>query len=159
MPSANVKLNKEIKTFRVKRMLEHLNINAADDGAATTDNRNRSASAPASPARIRSGSTKKLVRKNVYVAQHHFHPEVLQEYMINTGNSGAIDFITEEFVKRTNLLNNGYTDEDRYTGPMSGDMVTCFVPVPSYSLENANRDYVLASNRHRLLKQVRDPTW
>jgi hypothetical protein len=157
LPASENKRNAQIKSFRLERIIDHLNLNGNDSAVSSQDDRDQSAAAvaPASPSKTRSGSAKKPTRRKIlYVAKHHYHPEVLQQYVVDAKDSSPIDYIHEEFVKETKLLGNGYSSEDKFVGQVSGKEITCYVPVPSYSLEKANRDYILASNRLRLQKQV-----
>lgn len=82
----------------------------------------------------------------------------MQEYIALNQNSASptFDYIHADFVRKSNLLGNDYSEEDRFIGKVSvsGQEMNCFVPVPSYSLKNAQRDYVLASARYRLREQV-----
>jgi len=99
---------------------------------------------------------KKAERTIAYIARHHYHPEVLQEYIVNENNTSPIDYIHADFVKEAKLMGNGYSEEDRFIGKVGGIDMNCFVPVPSYKLQNAQRDYVLAAARYRLREQVVD---
>ncbi len=164
LPKVDVERSGDIKSFRLRRIHYHMNLKS---DVVTQDGRNRSTRAPAlppSPPLTRavvassSGSSKKkkVERKVAYIARHHYYPEVLQEYIVNQNNTSSIDYIHADFVKKSNLLGNGYSEEDRFIGKLSatGQEMSCFVPVPSYSLQNAQRDYVLASARYRLSQQV-----
>ena len=164
LPSTDVQNNNAIKTFRLKRIHDHLNLSS---DVASTDNRNQSANAPpsqplsASPAKTRGSSNKtpqnsrkKAKRSIVFVARLHYHSEILQAYVVNENNTSSIDYIHSDFVRDAGLLGNGYTEEDRFIGMVGGVKMDCFVPVPSYPLQNAQRDYVLAAARYRLREQV-----
>jgi 3-hydroxyacyl-CoA dehydrogenase len=83
-----------------------------------------------------------------FIANHHFHPAIIQE-MVNEERVN-IDFIDRELIKATGLLGNGYTEEDRFQGKVGNEEVDVYVAVPSYSYEEAARDYELASARYRL---------
>ena len=168
LPSTNAQNNNAIKNFRLKRIHDHLNLSP---DVSSTDNRDRSANAtppqplpPASPAKTRGSNKKspktskkkKAKRSIAFVARLHYHSEILQAYVVNENNTSSIDYIHSDFVRDAGLLGNGYTEEDRYIGMVGGVEMDCFVPVPSYPLQNAQRDYVLAAARYRLREQVVD---
>jgi hypothetical protein len=86
-----------------------------------------------------------------YVANHHFHPEVLQA-MMDQGKS-TIDCIPVQFITDFDLVGNGYTHADLFSGSLpKGQAGPVYVPTPSY--KNALDDYKLVSTRWRLNKMI-----
>jgi hypothetical protein len=91
------------------------------------------------------------IQSKKYVANHHFHPEVLQT-MMDQGKLN-IDCIPVQFIKDLDLVGKGYTDEDLFEGsPPKGIEGPVYVPTPSY--KNAKDDYKLVSTRWRLNKMI-----
>eukprot|EP00579_Thalassiosira_antarctica_P028811 CAMPEP_0202023040 /NCGR_PEP_ID=MMETSP0905-20130828/50937_1 /ASSEMBLY_ACC=CAM_ASM_000554 /TAXON_ID=420261 /ORGANISM="Thalassiosira antarctica, Strain CCMP982" /LENGTH=319 /DNA_ID=CAMNT_0048585327 /DNA_START=315 /DNA_END=1271 /DNA_ORIENTATION=- len=98
----------------------------------------------------------KVAVKRKYVAYHHYHPQLLKELIVNQGNRNkTIDYIEARLIDDLGLWNNGYTEEDRYTGKIvlkSSAVVNGFVPVPSY--KDAKRDYTIISPRYVVNKLI-----
>lgn len=148
VPSTNADRNTEVKRFKAARICDHLNIMGEDvSQACSQDNRNRSSLA--TPHNHTRSNTKTVKRKERNIAYHHFNfnPAVIQELVINQGNT-TIDLIDENFLKQIGVLGTEYTDEDRYDGTVGRVDGNFYVPVPSY--KQAKRDYKLASGRYRL---------
>ena len=138
----------EVRSFRLARTADHLDLNITD--LMSRDDRNRSATAPASPAGTRGGNKKnKTERTYKYVARHHYHPQILQQFVVYEGFKN-IDYIDAQFLKDAGLIDNGYTEEDRFKGSLEKVEDEVYVPVPSYPTNEAERDYMLASSRARL---------
>lgn len=83
------------------------------------------------------------------MARHHYHPQILQQFVVHDGFKN-IDYIDAKFIKDAGLINNGYTEEDRFKGSLENTADEVYVPVPSYRIKEAERDYILASSRARL---------
>jgi len=105
-----------------------------------------------------------VVQSKKYIANHHFHPEILQ-LMVDQGMTN-IDCMTEELIREWGLIGNGYTSADLYSGkvpektksilslPGGNTNGPYYVPVPSY--KGAKDDYQQVSMRWRLNKLVKD---
>eukprot|EP00581_Thalassiosira_minuscula_P003416 CAMPEP_0183742276 /NCGR_PEP_ID=MMETSP0737-20130205/64343_1 /TAXON_ID=385413 /ORGANISM="Thalassiosira miniscula, Strain CCMP1093" /LENGTH=197 /DNA_ID=CAMNT_0025977841 /DNA_START=382 /DNA_END=975 /DNA_ORIENTATION=+ len=95
----------------------------------------------------------KFERQKKAIAVHHFHPAVVQHYVVDEKiNFG--DYLLESFVKENGLWENGYTDMDYFPnqfkpdGKKNGSGERVFVPVPTY--QNALQDYQLALTRFKI---------
>lgn len=97
-------------------MIDHLDLTGDDAvDACSYDTRDQSASnTPSNGTRGNAGGMK---RSDKTIAYQHFHPEIIQEIVINQGFT-TIDAIPEIVLKDFDLLGNGYTDEDRFKGTM-----------------------------------------
>ena len=88
-------------------------------------------------------------RSTKYIANHHFHPAVLQA-MLGQGHN---DCVSTQLIKDFGLVDNGYTDADLFRGTLpAGQEGPVYVPTPSY--KDAKADYKLVSNRWRLNKMI-----
>ena len=90
----------DVKSFRLARTADHLDLDITD--LISRDDRNRSTTAPASPANTR--GPKKTKRTYKYVARHHYHPQILQQFVVHDGfkNIDYIDaFSTSNNVEET----------------------------------------------------------
>lgn len=146
VPPDDVQRKGDLKRFKNKRMLEHLRI-SGDDVEATQSFDVRDQSASVTPSQGTRTQKSVQTRSTKYVAYHHFDPVILQQYIVDDGET-TIDLIPESFLRDCNLLGNGYTDEDRFRGEVNGYDENVYAPVPSY--KHAARDYKLASGRYRL---------
>ena len=146
VPTLDGKYKTEVKEFKIERTLVHLGLPRNDkELVCSHDIRDRSTFV--TPSKRTRSNTKKVKVKRKHIAHHHFHPELLQEVVVNQGFT-TIDYIDAALIKDLGLLDNGYSEEDRFKGKDTGVMTRVFVPVPSY--KKAERDYVLASSRYRL---------
>ena len=150
MPSLDNDRLGSVKNKKVERICDHLNIPRTEMAdVVSVDKRDQSTAykTPSKSTRAKKEKGKvKRVRK--FIAVHHFHPVLIQE-MVNEERAN-IDLIDRELIKATGLLGNGYTEEDRFKGKVGDKEVDVYVAAPSYSLEDGERDYELASSRYRL---------
>ena len=70
-----------------------------------------------------------------HVACHHFNPAILQELVINQGNS-TIDVIHESFLKKIGILAAEHADEDTHDGTVGCVEGSVYVTAPSYKMLN-----------------------
>ena len=160
LPSIGGKVLAGLKEHRVERTLIHLNQYSPDkDTWQCTIDRRKS-----SPKQMKLRSEEpEVVQSKKYIANHHFHPEILQ-LMMNQGMTN-IDCITEELIRELGLVGNGYTSADLYSGEVSEKMKTIlclpegttggpyYVPVPSY--KGAKDDYKKVFTKWRLNKMIK----
>lgn len=93
------------------------------------------------------------VEKSKYIANHHFHPAILQA-MLDQGKS-SIDCMPVQLIQDLDLVDNGYTNADLFHGEVpEGKTSPVYVPVPSY--KDAKDDYKLVSNRWRLNCMIKE---
>jgi len=110
------------------------------------------------------GEEEEPLHSRKYIANHHFHPEILQQ-MLHQGIK-HIDCITEELIRELGLVGNGYTSADIYSGKVSEKTKSIlslpegttdgpyYVLVPSY--KGASDDYKLISTKWRLNKMIKE---
>ena len=88
-------------------------------------------------------------RSTKYIANHHFHPAVLQAIL----EQGQSDCVSVELVKGHDLVGSGYTQADLFSGTLpAGVEGPVYVPTPSY--KQAKGDYKMVSTRWRLNKMI-----
>lgn len=158
LPSLGGSRNVDLKRHKIERIVHHLGLGKNNiEQYASTDLRNRGLKTPTpKKTRARAATPERTYKA---VAAHHFHPEVVQFFVVD-GKQRFGDYLTDSFVKDTGLWQNGYTDADyfRYTsGDEKGkvkmikvggkDDEKVFAPCPSYKYELALGDYQFLQTR------------